>query len=390
MSGSIAERYVRLGLRVGRHVEGIVDAYFGPPEWAAEVEAAAPVEPGVLVAEAQALLEEVDDGWLRDQLAGLRVYTGVLAGESASYPDEVEGCYGVRPTFTDETVFEAAHAELGELLPGDGSLAERYEVWRRATRVPAERVESTVAAAIEEARTWTRPLVELPEGEGIFLELVRDEPWLAFNDYRGDLQSRIEVNVDLPIAAMELLHLAIHETYAGHHTERCVKEQGLVRGRGLLEESIVLVPTPQSLVTEGIAEVAPHLLLEGDGGPALAAVLQDAGIVFDLGHALAIERALQPCRWAEVNAVLLFHDRGVGEEAARAYLERWGLLNPDIAAHVIRFFKEPTSRTYVMTYPAGWELCSAYVGGDRARFRRLLTEQVRVSDLLAARDGGSL
>src|SRR5262245_16234487 len=98
MSGSIAERYVRLGLRVGRHVDGIVDAYFGPAEWAAEVEAAAPVDPALLVAEADDLLGEVEDGWLGDQLAGLRVYAGVLAGESTSYPDEVEGCYGVRPS----------------------------------------------------------------------------------------------------------------------------------------------------------------------------------------------------------------------------------------------------------------------------------------------------
>jgi hypothetical protein len=388
VTDSLAERYVRLGLQVGRHVEGIVDAYFGPPEWAAEVEAAPPVDPAVLVAEAGALLDVVEDGWLRDQLAGLRVYAGVLAGESASYPDEVEGCYGVRPTFTDESVFTAAHAELEELLPGEGPLAERYEAWRKATRVPAEQVERTVAAAIEEARRWTRPLVELPEGEGIHLELVSDEPWLAFNDYRGDLQSRIEVNTDLPLAAIELLHLTIHETYAGHHVERCVKEHVLVRGRDLIEESIVLVPTPQSLVAEGIAEVAPHLLLEGEGGPALAAVLHDAGVEFDLEHALAVERALQPCRWAEVNAVLLLHDQGAGEAEARVYLERWGLLNPEIAAHLIRFFKEPTSRTYVMTYPAGRELCSAYVAGDPARFRRLLTEQVRVGDLLAARDRG--
>ena len=388
MSGSVAERYVRLGLQVGRHVDGIVDAYFGPAEWAAEVEAAPPVDPTLLVAEAETLLGEVEDGWLRDQLAGLRVYAGVLAGEAASYPDEVEGCYGVRPTFTDEAVFVAAHEKLEELLPGEAPLAARYEAWREATRIPPDQVEQTVAAAIEEARRWTRPIVDLPDGEGISLELVRDEPWLAFNDYRGELQSRIEVNVDLPLSAIELLHLAIHEAYAGHHTERCVKEHLLVRGRGLIEESIVLVPTPQSLIAEGIGEVAPHLLLEGVGGPALAAVLEDAGVEFDLEQALAIERALQPCRWAEVNAVLLFHDQGAGEAEARAYLERWGLLNPDIAAHVIRFFKAPTSRTYVMTYPAGWELCSAYVGGDPARFRRLLTEQVRVGDLLAARDGG--
>ena len=132
--------------------------------------------------------------------------------------------------------------------------------------MPAEQVERTIAAVIEEARAWTRGLVELPDGEGVVLEIVRDEPWLAFCDYLGDLRSRIAVNVDLPMSAIELLVLAIHETYPGHHAERCSKEHLLVRGRGLLEETLVLVPTPQSLVSEGIAELAPYVLLEGDGG----------------------------------------------------------------------------------------------------------------------------
>ena len=136
---------------------------------------------------------------------GLRTYAGVLAGESGSYADEVEGCYGVRPTHTDEAVFAAAHERLEELLPGDGPLAERYERWEDSIRVPTEQIERTVAAVIEEARAWTRGLVELPDGEGVVLEIVRDEPWLAFCDYLGDLRSRIAVNVDLPMSAIELL-----------------------------------------------------------------------------------------------------------------------------------------------------------------------------------------
>ena len=298
MTQSAAERYLRLGLQLGRHVEGIVDAYFGPPELAAAVEAAPPAEPRTLVAAAEELLDELEDGWLRDQVVGLRTYAGVLAGESLSYADEVEGCYGVRPTYTDEAVFAAAHERLEELLPGDGTLAERHERWEGSIRVPTEQVEPTVAAVIEEARAWTRGLVELPDGEGVVLEIVRDKPWLAFCYYLGDLRSRIAVNVDLPMSAIELLILAIHETYPGHHAERCCKEHLLVRGRGLLEETIVLVPTPQSLVAEGIAELALSLLLEGEAGAALAAVVHDAGIDLDLAHALAVERAREPCRWA--------------------------------------------------------------------------------------------
>src|SRR5918992_2312591 len=145
-----AERYLRRGRQLGRHVEGIVDAYYGPPELAAAVDEEPPVDPRTLAAEAETLLDELEDGWLRDQVVGLRTYAGVLAGESRSYSDEVEGCYGVRPAHTDEAVFAAAHERLAELLPGDGALAERHERWESSSLVPAEQVERTVAAAIEE------------------------------------------------------------------------------------------------------------------------------------------------------------------------------------------------------------------------------------------------
>lgn len=113
------------------------------------------------------------------------------------------------------------------------------------------------------------------------------------------------------------------------------------------------------------------------------------GIDFDLAHALAVERSLEPCRWAEVNAALMLHDAGASEAETQAYLERWALLSPKLAAHLIRFLTEPTSRTYLVNYSAGRELSRAYVAGDPERFRRLLTEQVRVCDLLEARDAGA-
>jgi hypothetical protein len=386
---SAEERYLRLGLQIGRHVDGIVDAYFGPSELAAAVDAEPPVDPRALVSDAEVLLDELEDGWLRDQVLGLRTYAGGLAGETRSYADEVEGCYGVQPAYVDEGVFTAAHERLEALLPGEGPLAERKERWERSIRVPTEQIERIIASVIEEARTRTRGLVDLPAGEGVVLEIVRDEPWLAFCAYLGDLRSRIAVNVDLPMSAIQLLVLAMHETYPGHHAERCSKEHGLVRGRGQLEETLVLVPTPQSLVSEGIATLAPHVLLEGDAGASLAAVVHDAGIEFDLVHALAVGRAGEPLEWAEVNAALMLHEAGASEAETHAYLERWALMTPELANHLIRFLTAPTSRTYIVTYPAGRDLCRSYVAGDPERFRRLLTEQVRVRDLLEARDAGA-
>ena len=381
MTSSLVERYLLLGLRLGRHVDGIVDAYYGPPELAEGVDREQPVDPRTLVADAEQLLEELDEGWLRDQVVGALTYARHLAGESLPYADEVEGCYGVRPAHTDESVFDAAHQRLADLLPGDEPLAARYERGREATRVPTDRVEQTVIAVIEAGRSWTRGLVDLPDEETVDLHIVRDKAWLAFCEYAGGLRSRISVNVDLPISAMQLLHMTLHETYPGHHTERTAKDHRLVRGRGLLEETLVLVPTPQSLVSEGIAELGPTLLLESDGAAPIVAALQEAGSELDLPHALAVERALEPCRWVSVNGALMLHEGGASKAETRAYVERWDLLTPERAAHMIRFLTEPTSRNYVITYAAGRELCESYVAGDRQRLQRLLTEQVRVGDL---------
>ena len=209
---------------------------------------------------------------------------------------------------------------------------------------------------------------------------MHDEPWLAFCSYLGDLRSRIAVNVDLPISAMELLRLAMHETYPGHHAERCCKEQLLVRGQGLLEETIVLVPAPQSLVSEGIAELAPNVLLEGDGGTALAAV-----------HARRRHRLRsrprargrardQPLRWAEVNGALMFHEAGASTERDEGVPRALGPPEPPAGRPSDPVLQRADLADVRVHVRGGRELCRSYVAGEPERFRRLLTEQVRVDD----------
>jgi hypothetical protein len=371
VSGDGVERYLRLGLQLDRHVDGIVDSYFGPPELSAEVKSAPPANPSDLVAEAESLLGELEDGWLRDQVLGVRTFAGVLAGESIPYADEVERCYGVRPEFTDESVFAAAHDELEQLLPGDGPLAQRFKDWRNSMNVPVDGVEEMVTSLIETGRAWTRERVDLPVGEEVVLEAVRDKPWLAYCRYLSGYRSLISVNVDHPYSAFDAAYLAFHETYPGHHAERCLKDQLLVRERGLMEETIVLLPTAQSLIAEGIATLAPELVLESDG-------VRIPGV--DLQHALAVEQARRPLAAVPLNAALLLYETGEEPAAVQDYLERWALTVAD-AAHTVRFLQDPTSRSYVITYSAGRELAHAYVDGSMERFRALLTEQLRASDL---------
>ena len=101
----------------------------------------------------------------------------------------------------------------------------------------------------------------------------------------------------------------------------------------------------------------------------------------ELGEQIA--KAIEPLRSVGLDAALMIHQHGASHDEAQAYIERWNLVPPDQAKHSVSFATDPTWRAYVVTYSAGRDLCRAYVGGDPARFTKLLTEHVRIGDLLA-------
>ena len=52
-----------------------------------------------------------------------------------------------------------------------------------------------------------------------------------------------------------LVHTIAHETYPGHHLEHAWKEADLVDAHGRLEASILLINTPECLISEGLADL---------------------------------------------------------------------------------------------------------------------------------------
>ena len=381
-----AERYLVLGLRLGKHVDGLVDAYYGPSELKEKVDAEDKLPAEQLAADADALRDDLPDGWLRDQVHGCATYAHVLAGDAISYSDEVEGCYGVRPTKTPLSVYEEAHAELEELYPGEGSLFERRNAWRDLHLVPGDLAIPALKDLLPLLRSRTEALlVELPAGEALDLEPVTDEPWWAFNYYLGDLHSRVVLNVDVPTTGADLVHLAAHEVFPGHHTEHAVKEQLLIREQGKIEEAIQLVPTPQAVLSEGIAETGEDMILDDAAKEEAYAILSRHEVTLvDPQLSERISTVTERLRTVGLDAALMIHEEGASEDEAQAYIERWNISTPEQAKHSVRFVTDPTWRAYVITYSAGRDLCRAYTKGDPARFRTLLTEHVRIGSLLSA------
>jgi hypothetical protein len=393
--GSVVERYLQLGLRLGRHVDGFVDAYFGPPELAARVAAEPVLPPARLADDARHLLADLDTDssleparrhWLAAQVAGLHTSARTLAGEAIRYADEVEACYGVRPRRVSEDELADAHRRLDAVLPGSGPVGERLIAWREAQAVPPEKLGPAIASLAEDLRERTDRLFGLPDGERVRFELATNKPWSGFNYYEGDLSSLVAINTDLPVLATSLAHLVAHEAYPGHHTEHSWKEVGLVRRREQLEETIFLVGTPQCLVAEGLADLAVEVAVSPDPlaqAELTAAHLRPLGIAFDAEVAATVASASEGLGRVRGNVALLLHEDGADVEDAIAYSERWALLPRNRAAKSIEFLTDPTWRAYVTCYVEGLPLCRNFVAGDVTRFDRLLTEQLTPDQLLA-------
>jgi hypothetical protein len=392
---TVVDRYLELGLRLGRHVDGFVDAYYGPPALADRVAAEPVAAPALLVSEAADLIGDLDAGvdagtvdasrrrWLRAQVVGLHTSARKLAGEPIGYADEVEWCYGVRPTFRDEERFAAAHARLDEALPGSGPVRERVVAWREAQAIPVEKLEPVLRSLADDFRERTQRMFGLPDGEHVEWELAHDQPWSGFNYYEGGLRSRVAINTDLPVLSTSIAHLVAHEAYPGHHTEHSRKEAGLVRHRGWTEETIFLVGTPQCLLAEGLADLALEVVAGDEPEALVAEHLRPLGIPFDPEVVAAVRVASESLDAVRANAAWLLHADGVPADDVVAYVERWGLLPHVRATKAVEFLTSPTWRAYISCYVEGLPLCRAYVAGDPTRFATLLTEQLVPADLAA-------
>lgn len=386
----IPERYVRLCLRVGRHLDGFVDAYIGPSGWERSVADEELAEPDHLRDEAQALLEGLTHAdleedrrrWLRGQIDAIGCVTARLAGEDIPWAEEVERCLGVRPTRTDTSVLDHIHRRLDAALPGGGTVRERYIAWDANNAIPREKLVPALERLEEVLRPRARALAPMSAEESVSYELVSGVPWIAYNRYEGEHHSRVEVNADLPVSVVLLVSLAAHEAYPGHHTERAAKDTHLYRDLGRLETGVA-ISAPESLVSEGIATNALDEALGPDPFVVVADVLADLDLRFDPVEAHEVHEAELALYAPAVNAAFMLHEDGASTEDAEGYLREWALGSNERAAHTVAFLTDPSSRAYVSAYPDGRRLCREFADRAPGNFTRLLTEQLTTADLLS-------
>jgi hypothetical protein len=321
--------------------------------------------------------------WLLGQVFACGTVARRVAGDEFSWTEEVERCLGVRPEPIAEDRFTRAHQLLDDALPGSGPLADRYRQWLESQTVPRDLLLTAAERLCGPLRRRSRELSPMPAAEEFELQLVDGKPWSAFNYYLGDYRSRVVINADAPMWSSSLTDLVAHELYPGHHTEHACKEALLAR-RGLLEETIVLVLTPQAVVSEGVATLALEVALGDDAHAIAAELLRPLGVPYDEATSAVIQDADELIAGVIVNIAYQLHEQGRPLDELRDYALHWSLKPAALIDRMLAFAGDPVWRTYVTTYSDGLRICREFVAGDERQFRRLLTEQLTPRDLISA------
>ena len=137
--------------------------------------------------------------YLRTQLGALSARAAMLGGRRFTFDEEAKALYDVTPPTLSDAHFDSLVSRLDALIPGPGSLASRYQRFRDGAMIPAARVDTVFKVAIAACRARTLAQLPLPASERFDLEYVKGTSWNAYNWYKGEYHSLIQVNLDFPI-----------------------------------------------------------------------------------------------------------------------------------------------------------------------------------------------
>lgn len=385
---SLGRDYLQIVLRLRKLVPGWVESYVGPAKLADAVDAAEPDSADELhecvheFAE-RVRREEVDSDrrrWLVAQLDAISTALQWLAGERFGYSTLFERCHGVAVQLVADRQFEQAHALLDRALPGHGEVAVRYRAWRETQLISRDRLQESLELLARDMRARCREVFGLPEGEQVIWEVVSGEPWAGNAEDLGGRRTRVRINGDLPISSPRLLELVCHEAYPGHHTEAVCKDASLIQPAGREELTVYVYPSPQAVISEGLACHAITALLGDDAEKIAADCLKPRGIAYDHETAAVVRRAEELLLGVRSNIALMLHD-GTPSAQAHEYARTWLLDESEQIDKAIAHLEDRSWRPYESCYPVGLAVCQRYVATDPRRFHDLLHRQLTPADL---------
>jgi hypothetical protein len=402
---SLAEQYVRLGLTIGQYDADFVDAYYGPDSLKPTGTPASTFPKDSLLSAVDSLTNALNAfvsmdndtlakraEWIQAQLKAFAARIKIYSGEMATFDKESKDLFGVQAPVYDEQHFKEIISKLDGLLPGKGSINDRFQQLADHFIIPKDKLDTVFKTSIAECRKRTLQHYQLPANESFTLEYVTNKPWNGYNWYKGNYKSVIQINTDLNIFIDRAIDVGSHESYPGHHVYNMLLEKNLYRDRGWVEISLYPLFSPQSLIAEGSANYGIAVVFPGEEKIAFAknVLLPLAGLdTTGIGLYFKASELRGDLNYArnEVGRGLL--NNTMNEAQAIHWLKDYCLMNDETAKKSISFIRK--NRSYVINYNYGKDLVDKYIsseGGDASAekkwkvFGELLSNEVMTTDLM--------
>lgn len=390
----IAAAYVKLVLAMGQHDKDYVDAFYGPAEWQAAAEKEKKplaeirkeaMELSGAVAQLPVPAEDIERlriEYLTKQLSALEARIRIVQGAKMNFDEESRALYDAVAPTKPASHFQKILDQLEAKIPGKGPLSQRYEEWRKDFIIPKEKLDAVFQLAITECRARTLAHIKLPANESFTVEYVTGKSWGGYNWYQGNYRSLIQVNTDLPVYIDRAVDLAAHEGYPGHHVYNVLLEKNLMRDRGWVEFSVYPLFSPQSLIAEGTANFGKEVVFT----PAERMEFEKAVLFPAAGldpkrveEYYAVQAMTEELAYAGNEAARRYLNGGIDAEAAKAWLEKYAVMDPKRAEQRMRFIEQ--YRSYVINYNLGEDLVRAHIeknGGTAAALEKRWEEFARL------------
>ena len=195
------------------------------------------------------------------QLIAVKAKIDLLAGRKMSFDEESKALYDVVAPAYDEARSRSIRKELEEAVPGKEDMVARLANYQARFTVPEGKLKEVLTTVTAEYRRRTVEHMSLPVGERFELRFVTGKPWTAAATYKGRGFSLIEVNAEAPFGMANVVELAGHEIYPGHHVHLSLLDRRLAKDRGWVEFSVLPLHSPLALVSEGLAEYGRELVM---------------------------------------------------------------------------------------------------------------------------------
>ena len=387
---AVAAQFVPLALQFDKYDSGYVDAYIGPkaqrefvkenPMTLEQVSQSA----DALAARLETVRPQAVDPnrlrLLKGNMLAMRTRIAMTRGERFTFDEETRRIYGaVAPKYT--------LAQFEQALAVEAAAGERAE----PVIIPNDKVEAAMSMAIKACRERTRAHYDLPSMERFQLQFVTGKSWSAYNWYKGDNMSVIQVNLDQPLRMDRLLDLGCHEGYPGHHVYNLLSERDRLKGKGWAEAQIVPLYSPSGPIMEGAGNYGLELAFPGPERVdfearalyKLIGVDPPKEYTPDSAQLRAARRTLDN---ANIHAAREYLDGRMSREDAVAFLMKFNHDSESRARQRMDFADK--YRGYVINYTLGQYVIADYVearvaGGEDPWdvFKYILDTPLMISDL---------